>query len=378
MRLLLCSFIIALFHPINIYAQKHKLQSFTIEGSINADTGSIRLSYISAGGYYPSNIHEMTSIIKNGKFKFSGYLPYPHGFKLEYSQRKYISASFIVEPGHQVIICNIDSNKKTPIVKNISMKEYVESYRDAYKQSSIVSKRLDSKWDSLNKQFNNKIPDSIKAGLVKELKETYVEHDKILLRYVSAHPGSYLALWKLIELFDFGYEDIFPIIYSKFSPSIKSTFASIALSKKINEANSLIAIGKQFPLINSVNEHNNKLTKKDYSKNKFTLVDFWYSNCGPCNAQFDDMKIIYDEYKDKEFEIIGISTDRIKAKQNWLSVIDKRKLNWLQYWDKDGIESKRLSIIAFPTNFVLDQNGRVIKKNLQPVELKKFLEANLN
>ncbi len=285
---------------------------------------------------------------------------------------------FIVEQGSQVIICNVDSSKKTPTVKNNAMKEYVESYRAAYKQSSILSNRLDNKRDSLKKQFNDKIPDSLKAVLVKELKELYIKHDKILLEYVSSHPDSYLALWKLINVFDFGYEDIFPIIYSKFSPTIKSTYAGIALYKKLKEAGSFTAIGKHFPLINAIDEHSNKLTKKDYLKNKFTLVDFWYSNCGPCNAQFDDMKIIYDKYKDKGFEIIGISTDRIKDKENWLSVINKRKLNWLQYWDKDGIESKELSIIVFPTNFLLDQNGRVIKKNLQPVEIKKYLEANLN
>jgi len=50
---------------------------------------------------------------------------------------------------------------------------------------------------------------------------------------------------------------------------------------------------------------------------------------------------------------------------------------WPQYWDKDGLESKKLSITRFPTNFLLDNLGNIIKKDLSMPELAQFLKENI-
>lgn len=57
--------------------------------------------------------------------------------------------------------------------------------------------------------------------------------------------------------------------------------------------------------------------------------------------------------------------------------MNKYKLSWPQYWDKGGVESSRLSINKFPTNFLLDRQGNIIQKDLKPAELAHFLEKNL-
>jgi len=76
-------------------------------------------------------------------------------------------------------------------------------------------------------------------------------------------------------------------------------------------------------------------------------------------------------------EIIGISTDRSKYKNNWLRAIDKYQIQWPQYWDMDGIESSRLSINVFPTTVLLDSKGIIISKHIRPAELEQFLKENL-
>ena len=73
----------------------------------------------------------------------------------------------------------------------------------------------------------------------------------------------------------------------------------------------------------------------------------WLQRCSPCIAQFDDMKSIYSTYKNQGFEIIGVSTDKVKARASWQQIINNRRLIWPQYWDKDGLESKKLSITRF-------------------------------
>ncbi len=112
-------------------------------------------------------------------------------------------------------------------------------------------------------------------------------------------------------------------------------------------------------------------------KKKYTLIDFWYSNCSPCIGQFADLKTIYEKYKGQGFEIIGISADKVKDKQNWQNIINKHQLIWPQYWDINGQETSKLSINTFPTNFLLDSEGKIIKKNIRPVELAEFLSENM-
>ena len=105
-------------------------------------------------------------------------------------------------------------------------------------------------------------------------------------------------------------------------------------------------------------------------KNKFTLLDFWFSTCMPCIKQFPSFKNTYDLNKSKGFEIIGISVDRNKS--TWQESIHKHDLNWLQYLDSYKIITQKLNISSFPTNYLLDNNGKIIKKNISPEDLATF------
>jgi alkyl hydroperoxide reductase subunit AhpC len=106
-------------------------------------------------------------------------------------------------------------------------------------------------------------------------------------------------------------------------------------------------------------------------------VDFWYSNCGPCIAQFKDFSSIYNRFHNKGFEIIGISTDQKKYQLQWKNAIIKHKLVWPQYWDTDGVNASRYSINAFPTNFLLNSNQEIVAKNISPAELDVLLKDTL-
>lgn len=367
---------ILLLLNVNLQAQKNKLFPFKINGSINVDTGTIQLKLLVDKEYYPEGVQNLRAKIINKKFFFRGYIPYPQGIQLSYGAG-YLSNSFIIAPGTQSIILNIDSNRKVPEVQNLVMKEYYSDYIHAFKEINLKSDKLYQKWDSLNILFHRKIPEKIKLDLEKTRNEYYGESDKTLLQYVASHPNSYVAFWKFIELCSFsGYENIFDSILSQFSDSLKNTYTGKVLSNKLKIASKL-GFGKKFPSINCINIQNKKLDPTSFLKNEYTLVDLWYSNCGPCIAQFPDLKNLYEKYKGKGFEIVGVSTDKVKYKTDWQNAIKKHQLVWPQYWDINGQEAAKLSINAFPTNFLLDSRGIIIKKNLRPPELKQFLLENI-
>ena len=207
-----------------------------------------------------------------------------------------------------------------------------------------------------------------------EVRKKY-QLDLFLLRYVKKNPNSYVALWKLIQKFNvLGYTPLYSQIYSFFSASIKKTGTGIELSKALQLASST-AIGKIFPRISLVdtNNHNVQLPTTDKG-DKFIFLDFWYSHCAPCIAQFEELKIIYSLFKTRGFEIVSVSTDKISDKQDWTEAITKYQLAWKHFWDIGGTQARKLSINAFPSNFLLDSTGKIILKNIEPPDLNKFLQ----
>jgi hypothetical protein len=89
------------------------------------------------------------------------------------------------------------------------------------------------------------------------------------------------------------------------------------------------------------------------------------------------MRNLYSKYKNAGFDVVGISIDKTTDKRAWLDAISKHKLEWKQYWDIDEKEAKRFFINTYPTNLLLDSEGRIIKKNILLEELGIFLETNL-
>lgn len=127
------------------------------------------------------------------------------------------------------------------------------------------------------------------------------------------------------------------------------------------------------------NPNNESIKLSDYvSKNKYTLVDYWASWCAPCRKEMPNLVNLYNKYKDKGFEIVGISLDM--DKDSWTTAINKMGMVWPQMSDLKGWQSelaKPYQITSIPFTMLIDQNGNVIGKRLSLVELDKELEKLL-
>jgi thiol-disulfide isomerase/thioredoxin len=113
-------------------------------------------------------------------------------------------------------------------------------------------------------------------------------------------------------------------------------------------------------------------------RGKVFLLDFWASWCGPCRYSNKSLVQLYSKYKDKGFEIVGVSLDE-KTKQ-WQAAIGKDKITWLQINDSRGWESKvaeKWQVDAIPASFLVDKNGDVVAVNLEKKELESKLRQLL-
>jgi peroxiredoxin len=109
---------------------------------------------------------------------------------------------------------------------------------------------------------------------------------------------------------------------------------------------------------------------------KYVLLDFWASWCGPCRAENPNVVKAYNNFKGKNFTILGVSLDRPGKKDAWLKAIHDDHLTWnhvsdLKFWDSET--AKLYGIQAIPQNLLLDPSGKIIGKNLFGDDLEKKL-----
>lgn len=108
------------------------------------------------------------------------------------------------------------------------------------------------------------------------------------------------------------------------------------------------------------------------NKKEFTLLSFWYHNCGPCIQKFPNLISLHEKFSHR-FQVIGISTDDINSKDQWLLKILQHKLPWVNLIDLEQQSYNNFKIQVFPFTYLVNLKGEIIKINPSLAELIEFL-----
>lgn len=114
-------------------------------------------------------------------------------------------------------------------------------------------------------------------------------------------------------------------------------------------------------------------------KSKLLLIDFWASWCPDCRVENPNIVEVYEMYKDKGLEIISVSLDT--DKEAWLKGIKEDNLSWnnhlseLKGWNCPAATEYGVAFI--PQNFLIDEKGTIVAKNLNGENLKSFVSRYL-
>ena len=141
--------------------------------------------------------------------------------------------------------------------------------------------------------------------------------------------------------------------------------------------NAQVKVGQSAPEI-SLPGTNGNIINLSSLKGKVVLIDFWASWCGPCRRANPSVVKLYEKYKDKGFEVFGVSID--SKKNGWLKAIEHDKIKYTQVNDKDGwnaATAAKYGVDAIPATFLLNKEGVIVAVDAEGNDLEEKITALL-
>ena len=365
--------LLMLFTSILAMAQvKNIKSSFHINGTVSdLQHGTALLQYEINGTQ-----KTLTSTIKNGSFSFDGYLSDPQQVTINFSNNNYNgSISFFAE-NHEINIIIDTADLLNASIKGSATQKEFETYNQEV--ASIEKRSADLNETGKQLFLSGKITEHIKDSLFKIHFDLENEKYNIIEAFIKDYPASAVSAWAIIT--NLAYDPKPEILEPLFNTLTASNQISL-YGKQIRETIEITkktAIGK--PAINiTENDATGKAVSLSSFKGKYVLVDFWASWCGPCRAENPNIVKMYNEYKDKGFNILGVSLD--SDKDAWLQAIKADHLAWTEVSDLDAWKNSAAiayRIKGIPFNLLLDKNGIIIAINLRGIDLENKLKEVLN
>lgn len=353
------------------FAGCSKNTGFVIEGAYpGAENKTVYLEKITGQAI----VIDSFQIGENAKFKFVGTSEKPGVFRLNFANMKAIdlvldNASKVeiqIDPKMSMAEYEVKGSEASLQVKEINKILYdtykvVEGLQNEYAALAEGFESNDAKIASLEKRYKDAMDNQIK--MIKEF--TNKNNEAI----IDIYAVSYL---NIDENFDF----IKSIIDKHQAKIAESEYTQEYAAKFSTYAN--LAIGNVAPEI-ALNDPSGKEIKLSSLRGKVVLLDFWASWCGPCRQENPNNVKLYKQYKDKGFEIYGVSLD--KEMDAWKEAIVQDQLTWvhvsdLKFWQSAAAASYKVESI--PATFLLDKDGKILAKNLRGEELASFLKKLFN
>ena len=234
-----------------------------------------------------------------------------------------------------------------------------------------------SKTDFRNAIVTGSSEEDLSQTLSKEIDSQPGDELKKYIAFVNKHPNSIHSAYVLSVYSKTWGKEKTKELFDKFSQENKNSEYGKSISKYI-ELNKNPKIGEKYVDFEMA-DTNGKMRKLSEFNGKLVLLEFWASNCGPCRKENPNLVKTYEKYRPKGFEIFAVSQDT--KKESWLKAIEKDKLPWLQVSDLKGVDNSAsliYGVYGIPDNFLIDQNGIIIERNLRGEKLNEKLNELLN
>lgn len=360
---------ILLFLVISILISCTSKPHYVVKGKIEgSDSITFYLQKRDAG----KTITIDSAVSKRGSFTMKGgSIEYPQLIQLVAGNTRKRTA-FYLENSEISITGNLDTLYNAKITGSKTQDEY-----NAFIQSN---KTLSDKYSMTYQEYQvaRKANNAERIAQIEKQADSIQNEMTILQKdYVRNNPASYITPSILISLsVDMGPEELESIINGLDTavaavPQIKSLKERIVVMKTVS-------VGQKAPDFTMNDINGNPVSLSSKLGPKLLLVDFWASWCKPCRQENPNVVKAYMEFHKKGFDVLGVSLDQ--KKEDWLKAIADDKLTWthlsdLKYWGNEA--AKLYAVNSIPSNFLLDETGTIVGRNLTGDDLDKKLKEVL-
>lgn len=346
-----------------------KNSSFQLKGTLS-DSKAETL-YLEKLGSAKQVIIDSVILDENGNFEFTNYTPKIGFYRIKTNDKNF--AMLVLDSADKVTI--------TGSVKDLGNTFKVEGSPETtiFIEYNNLSKSRDIKLDSLNREFqllmetnkmDSKRMDSLSAIFETPYNSIINQSNILMVDKISKNTNMYSSIMAIQALDPDKYSDLYKSLdagLSKKFPKDKNVIMFHEVVERMLSTN----IGQFAPEI-SLPSPDGKEIALSSLKGKLVLIDFWASWCGPCRKEMPNVVKIYSKFKNKGFEIYGVSLDQDKEK--WMDAITKDGINWpqvsdLKYWD--NVAARIYNVQGIPYTVLIDKDGKIIAKNLRGQELEK-------
>ena len=346
--------------------------NFTIDGTFK-NPGAEKKVFLF--GMQNSNMIALdsTNLSEKGEFKFVRKTPSVDFFRVSMGTHEYM---LIAENGDNIKI-EADLSDKSLGYKISGAKE-VEKLAEL---NSIRSK-FSQKVEGIQKAFEAKVatqPQN-RAAILEEMRPEYEGYIKNLneevLKFADDNKGTLAGFYAINTLSPQQFEGELVKYSEEIKEKIKGNATVDSFVKQMAKLKT-VQVGQPAPNF-TINTADDKPVSLSDFKGKYVLLDFWASWCQPCRQENPNVVKVYNQYKDKNFTILGISLDTDKAA--WLQAVKADNLTWThvsELKDFNGTAVKDYQVQAIPSSFLIDPSGKIIAKNLRGEELESFLAKTI-
>ncbi|RRJ90110.1 AhpC/TSA family protein [Paenimyroides tangerinum] len=350
---------------VNSFDQKKN--KFTIKGNVQGFEDGTKV-YINEQGEQ-GFIKIDSTVIKNNTFIINGIVNELELAFIEIGNTQEYIVPFVIEKG-EIKVTYDKANPDNAKVIGTKNNDYLAVYNT---ESNKIQREIRD-FQELN---NEKMMNAQQSQDKQTIDDLMAEYQKINSKLVNQNidlikknKDAYISLIIIEQLMNgetITFEE-YKSYFEAFDSKLKNTKKGKEINQRI-ESLEKVAIGQIAPDFSAPNPEGKMISLKE-SLGKVTIIDFWAAWCGPCRQENPNFVALYNKYKNKGLQIIGVSLDR--DAEAWKNAIAKDQLTWIQisnikHW-QDPI-AQLYQVSSIPKTFILDSSGKIIAKDLRGAEL---------